>query len=96
VKRLSLPARMRWAQGITLAAMLITAWLVGQWLTATFPWWVAFPSAFGVGWVLGWFTIAKVQPPLYRWLIRRWINEQPEHLRYLLHLRLEFELKEEE
>lgn len=96
MKRLSLTTRMRVAQAVTLLALLTVAWFVGQWLTATLPWWAAYPLAFVAGWYGGKFTVTKVQPPIYRWIMRRWINEQPEHLRYLLHLRLEFGLKEEE
>jgi len=92
VKRLSLPARMRVAQALTLLAMLVVAWCGGQWLTSTLPWWTAYPLAFGGGWWLGGFTMGKVMPRVYRWVMVRWINEQPEHLRYLLLLRMHFEL----
>jgi hypothetical protein len=36
--------------------------------------------------------MGKVMPRVYRWVMVRWINEQPEHLRYLLLLRMHFEL----
>ena len=96
MKRLSLPARMRWAQAVTIAAMLVVAWFGGQWLTSTLPWWAAYPLAFGYGWWLGGFTMKRVLPYIYRWLIRRWIEEQPPELRYLLYLRMHFELEEKE
>jgi hypothetical protein len=92
MKRLSLTARMRVALAVTLAAMVVVAWCGGQLLMDTLPWWAAYPLAFGYGWLLGGFTMRKVVPRVYRWVMVRWINEQPEHLRYLLLLRMHFEL----
>ena len=92
MKRLSLPTRMRAAQAVTILAMVLVAWFGGQWLMATLPWWAAYPLAFVYGWYLGKYTMTKVLPRIYRWVMVRWINEQPEHLRYLLLLRMHFEL----
>jgi hypothetical protein len=86
---------MRVALAVTIAVMVLVAWFGGQWLTASLPWWAAYPLAFGYGWLLGGFTMRKVMPRVYEWVIRRWINEQPEHLRYLLLLRMHFDLDRE-
>jgi len=94
MKRLSLPARMKWVQALVIAAMLVIAFAGGHWLSEVFPWWAAWPLGFAFGWVLAGFTMSKVLPRIFEWVIRRWINEQPEHLRYLLLLRMHFELED--
>jgi hypothetical protein len=96
MKRLSLPTRMRAAQALTILAMVVAAWCGGQWLMSILPWWAALPLAFVYGWYLGKFTMTKVMPRVYEWVIRRWINEQPPELRYLLLLRMHFEFDHKE
>jgi hypothetical protein len=94
MKRLSLTARMRVAQALTLLTMVVVAYLGGQWLTSVLPWWAAYPLAFGYGWFLGGFTMRKVMPRVLKWVMRRWIYEQPEDVRYLLLLRMHFDFEE--
>jgi hypothetical protein len=81
---------MRLAAGTTVVTTGLVLWGMGYWLTSTMTWWIALPLCWGVGWVTGWVVFAKVLPFIYERVMRHWIMQQPEHLRYPLLLRLYF------
>jgi hypothetical protein len=89
MKRLSLGTRMAVVKVVTTVIYLALAWGLFWWTHNVMPFWLWLPWVF-VQSCLGAWGLVHLQRWLYHWVIERWINEQPEWMHYLLHLRLAF------